>query len=91
MDYRLTPREFAAKFSLEELWEMMGWVPIDFRDGSIWGGDSPACVADCPIDFEICCDLIDEWYEDVPKEDRPDPEELQYAFLVQAAWYIKDK
>lgn len=91
MDYRLTPRELAAKCSLEELDEMMGGISVEFQSDDIWGGDSPACVADCPIDFEICCDLIDEWYENVPKEDRPDPEELQYAFLVQAAWYIKDK
>ena len=87
-----TPRQIAAEYSLDEIedWEDAVSSAFDGSDGGdIFGPMSPTEHADAVASLEDCQELIDDWYEDTPEDERPDAEDLQFAYQIMAAAYIK--
>ena len=87
-----TPRQIAADNSMDEINFWANSVSSDFdgsNGGDIFGLVSPADGADEIASLETCEYLISQWYEDTPIDERPDAEELQFAYQILCAQYLK--
>lgn len=83
-----TPWQIAEENSLEEIDRYASMVAEDFDD-DIFGDSSIKDLAHSIMDLDTCRQLIAEWYEDTPENERPDPEALQFAYHIYTARALK--
>lgn len=92
-DYILThtPRQIAQENSLEDIERWSHLVVDEFSDvDGIFGSEvTPYDLADDIVDIKACVDTINDWYSDVPEDERPSPRDLKYAYHIFSALSIK--